>query len=268
TASQFDIDISFEGSIIIRALNRYFLHPGRLAACAVAFILAYAVVVVFWLSDGYESVDFTAFWAASWLALNHAAGAVFQTAEIAQAHAVVFPDGGYVYRWLYPPIAGLGGVLYTIPSLAAFALLWPLLGGLRGRFATAVIALTSYTILILVRNIVTGIDNVPEDVKEAADGMGYRPVRRFLQIELPLALPSIVAGVRIATVTVIGLVTVTALLGLGGFGALILDGIRRGPLPTLVVVGILGSVILATLVDFLLLRLERLLTPWSREAAT
>ena len=169
------------------------------------------------------------------------------------------------YRHLYPPIAGLGGVLYTIPSLAAFALLWPLLGGLRGRFATAVIALTSYTILILVRNIVTGIDSVPDAVAEAADGMGYRPARRFIEIELPLALPSIVAGVRIATVTIIGLVTVTSLLGLGGFGALILDGIRRGPLPTLVVVGILGSVILATVVDFALLRVERLLTPWAQE---
>lgn len=169
------------------------------------------------------------------------------------------------YRQLYAPIAGLGGVLYTIPSLAAFALLWPLLGGLRNRFATAVIALTSYTILILVRNIVTGLDSVPAEIKEAAEGMGYRPARRFLEIDLPLALPSIVAGVRIATVTVIGLVTVTALLGLGGFGALILDGIRRGLLPTLVVVGILGSVLLATAVDFLLLRLERALTPWAKE---
>lgn len=172
------------------------------------------------------------------------------------------------YRSLYAPIAGLGGVLYTIPSLAAFALLWPLFGGLRGRFAVAVVALTSYTILILVRNIVTGIDNVPADVKEAADGMGYRPARRFIEIELPLALPSIVAGVRIATVTVIGLVTVTALIGLGGFGALILDGIRRGPLPTLVVVGIIGSVVLASAVDFLLLRLERVLTPWAREGTS
>ena len=173
------------------------------------------------------------------------------------------------HRKLYAPIAGFGGVLYTIPSLAAFALLWPLLGGLRNRWPIAVIALTSYTILILVRNIVTGIDSVPEDVKEAADGMGYRPARRFLTIELPLALPSIVAGIRIATVTIVGLVTVTALIGLGGFGALILDGIRRSiPFPTEVIVGIAGSVVLATVIDFALLRVERLLTPWAQKAGS
>lgn len=167
------------------------------------------------------------------------------------------------WRRLYAPIAGLSGVLYTIPSLAAFALLWPVLGGVRNQFLIAVIALTSYTILILVRNIVTGIDGVSDDVTEAATGMGYRPVRRFLQIELPLALPAIVAGVRVATVTVIGLVTVTALIGLGGLGALILDGFRSSvPFPTRVITGTVGSVLLAMAVDFALIRIERLLTPW------
>ena len=169
------------------------------------------------------------------------------------------------WRHLYAPIAEVSGVLYTIPSLAAFALLWPLLGGVRNKFTIGVVALTSYTVLILVRNIVTGIDGVPADIREAAVGMGYRPVRRFLQVELPLALPTIVAGIRIATVTVIGLVTVTALIGLGGFGALILNGIRL-PFPTQVVVGLVGSVVLAAGVDFLLLRLERWLTPWLRTA--
>lgn len=169
------------------------------------------------------------------------------------------------WRRLYVPIAEISGVLYTIPSLAAFALLWPVLGGVRNKFTIGVVALTSYTVLILVRNIVTGIDGVPAEIREAAVGMGYRPVRRFLQIELPLALPTIVAGVRIATVTVIGLVTVTALIGLGGFGALILNGIRL-PFPTQVVVGLAGSVMLAAAVDFLLLRLERRLTPWLRTA--
>lgn len=169
------------------------------------------------------------------------------------------------WRRLYAPIAEVSGVLYTIPSLAAFALLWPLLGGVRNKFTIGVVALTSYTVLILVRNIVTGIDGVPADIREAAVGMGYRPVRRFLQVELPLALPTIVAGIRIATVTVIGLVTVTALIGLGGFGALILNGIRL-PFPTQVVVGLVGSVVLAAGVDFLLLRVERRLTPWLRAA--
>lgn len=170
------------------------------------------------------------------------------------------------WRHLYAPIAEVSGVLYTIPSLAAFALLWPLLGGVRNKFTIGVVALTSYTLLILVRNIVTGIRGVPQDIREAATAMGYRPFRRFMRVELPLALPTIVAGIRIATVTVIGLVTVTALIGLGGFGALILNGIRL-PFPTQVVVGLIGSVFLAVTVDFLLLRLERRLTPWLRQAA-
>ena len=169
------------------------------------------------------------------------------------------------WRRLYAPIAEVSGILYTIPSLAAFALLWPVLGGVRNKFTIGVVALTSYTILILVRNIVTGIDGVPSEIREAAVGMGYRPVRLFLQIELPLALPTIVAGIRIATVTVVGLVTVTALIGLGGFGSLILNGIRL-PFPTQVIVGLVGSVLLAAGIDFLLLRLERLLTPWLRTA--
>lgn len=170
------------------------------------------------------------------------------------------------WRWTYGVLSQLASVLYTIPSLAAFALLWPLLGGVRNRFTIAVAALTTYTILILLRNIVTGIEGVDPGVREAAVGMGYRPARLFLEVQLPLALPTIIAGVRIATVTVIGLVTVTALIGLGGAGGLILDGFRRGPLPTQVVAGILLSVLLAAVFDFVLLRLERLLTPWLRRA--
>lgn len=172
-------------------------------------------------------------------------------------------------RWpgAYGPIAEATGVLYTIPSLAMFALLWPLLGGVRGKELVAIFALTTYTLLILVRNVVTGLRSVPPDVLEAAQGMGYRPARQFFEIQLPLALPAIIAGVRIATVTVIGLVTVTALIGLGGLGALILDGFRRGPLPTEVLVGTFASVLLAAAIDYLLLRVERLLTPWSRRAA-
>lgn len=170
------------------------------------------------------------------------------------------------WRRTYGPLSQFASVLYTIPSLAAFALLWPLLGGVNNRFTIAVAALTTYTILILLRNIVTGIEGVSDDVREAAVGMGYRPARLFLEVQLPLALPTIIAGVRIATVTVVGLVTVTALIGLGGAGGLILDGFRRGPLPTQVVVGILLSVLLAAALDFLLLRLERALTPWLRRA--
>jgi osmoprotectant transport system permease protein len=169
-------------------------------------------------------------------------------------------------RSWYGPIIAAGGLLYTIPSLAAFALLAPFTGLTA---TTAIIALTSYTILILVRNVVTGIDGVPPEAVEAAKGMGYRPARLFFEIELPLALPVIIAGVRIAAVTVIGLVTVTALLGLGGLGQFILRGFRvLPPYPTQIIVGTLLSVVLAVVVDLALLALERALTPWSRRRVT
>jgi osmoprotectant transport system permease protein len=169
------------------------------------------------------------------------------------------------WRRLYGPIIAAGGLLYTIPSLAAFGLLHPFTGLTA---TTAIIALTSYTILILVRNVVTAIDGVPPEAVEAARGMGYRPGRLFWEIELPLALPVIVAGVRIASVTVIGLVTVTALLGLGGLGQFILRGFRvLPPYPTQIIVGTVLSVVLAIVVDLLLLGLERALTPWARRRA-
>jgi osmoprotectant transport system permease protein len=166
------------------------------------------------------------------------------------------------WRRLYGPIAAAGGVLYTIPSLAAFALLVPFFGL---SMTTAVVALTSYTILILLRNIVTGIDGVPAEVREAATGMGYRRSQVLWRVELPIALPVIVAGLRIATVTVVGLVTVTALLGLGGLGRFILDGFRRSiVLPTEILVGTVLAVVLAALLDLALLGIQRALTPWAR----
>ncbi len=163
-------------------------------------------------------------------------------------------------RWTYAPITVIGSLLYTIPSLALFALLIPITGlGL----VTAEIALVSYTILILVRNIVSGMDAVPPDVREAADAMGYRPARRLFVVELPLALPAIIAGIRIATVTVIGLVTVTALIGNGGYGAFINDGLSRD-FSTPIVVGTVLSVVLAVAADLAFAMLERVLTPWNR----
>ncbi len=166
------------------------------------------------------------------------------------------------YRWTYGPITWFGSVLYTIPSLALFSVLIPFTG--FGTL-TATIALVSYTILIFVRNIVAGIDGVPGAVRDAADGMGFTKRRRLWAVELPLALPTIVAGLRIASVTVIGLVTVTALIGAGGYGALINDGLRRN-FSTPVVVGAALSVVLAVLADVSFALLERLLTPWRRRA--
>ncbi|MEJ7802037.1 MAG: ABC transporter permease subunit, partial [Candidatus Limnocylindria bacterium] len=150
--------------------------------------------------------------------------------------------------WLEGPIIGVSGVLYAIPSLALFALLIPFTG-VRNPLLTAEIALVSYTILILLRNILAGLAAVPREVIEAADGMGYTPSQRLWKVELPVALPVIVAGLRIATVTIIGLVTVTALIGLGGLGYLIVDvGYRRFFL-TATIVGSVGAVLLAVSAD-------------------
>lgn len=167
-------------------------------------------------------------------------------------------------RWprLYRPILAVSGILYTIPSLALFALL---LAFLPLGFVTAEVALVSYCILILFRNGYTGITGVSASVTEAADGMGYTRRQRFLRVELPLAVPVIVAGLRIATVTVVGLVTVTALLGQGGFGFFILDGFRRSIVfPTEIIVGTVLSAVLAAVLDFGLLALEARVTPWRR----
>jgi osmoprotectant transport system permease protein len=167
------------------------------------------------------------------------------------------------FRWTYPPITWVTGILYTIPSLALFAFLVPITG--LG-FRTAEIGLVSYTLLILVRNIVAGIDGVPAAVKEAADGMGYEPWRRFLAVDVRLATPTIVAGVRIASVTVVGLVTITALVGEGGLGVFINDGLERN-FPTPIVVGVVLSVVLAVALDVVFVVVERALTPWARRAA-
>lgn len=165
---------------------------------------------------------------------------------------------------LYGPILGVTGTMYAIPSLALFALLTPITG--IGTVLTAEVALVSYTLLILTRNIVEGLRSVPPDVLEAAQGMGFTGLQRLARVELPLALPVIMAGVRIATVTVIGLVTVTALIGLGGLGYLIVTiGIRRGSFGfTATLTGILLAVGLALLADLALQAAERSLTPWAR----
>ncbi|HWL65681.1 MAG TPA: ABC transporter permease [Actinomycetota bacterium] len=165
------------------------------------------------------------------------------------------------HRRVYGPITLAAGVMYTIPSLALFALLIPFSGAFST--TTAVIPLIIYTLLILIRNIVAGLDSVDEDVRDAARGMGYSRRQLLWKVELPLALPAVVAGVRIATVTTIGLVTVTAVLGRGGFGYFILLGLTR-TFPTAIILGAVASMLLAMGADFVLLRVERWLAPWAR----
>ena len=165
----------------------------------------------------------------------------------------------------YGPITLVTGLLYTIPSLAAFAVLRPILGL---SLITAIVPLTTYTLLILTRNFVAGFSSVPADILEAAEGMGYTRRQRLFRVELPLSVPLIIAGIRLASVTTIGLATIAAVLGdsFGGLGQLITEGIQTF-FPTKYILGAVLSVLLAFLADFLFVRVERLVTPWAHAKA-
>jgi osmoprotectant transport system permease protein len=166
---------------------------------------------------------------------------------------------------IYAPVTALTGLLYTIPSLAAFALLRPIFGL---TLLTAIIPLTTYTLLILFRAFAAGFTSVPADILEAAEGMGYTRRQRLFRVELPLAVPLMIAGIRLASVTTIGLATIVAVLGdsFGGLGQLITEGIQ-GFFPTQYLLGALLSVLLAIAADLLFVRFGRLVTPWARAQA-
>ncbi|MFI5226115.1 MAG: ABC transporter permease [Candidatus Limnocylindrales bacterium] len=169
-------------------------------------------------------------------------------------------------RSTYPFISGASGILYTIPSLAVFFALVSVTGL---SLLTAEIPLVMYTLVILVRNIVAGFDAAPADVLEAADGMGYERPERFRRVVVPLAVPLMIAGLRLASVSTIALVTVTATLGdaFGGLGFFILEGYHRA-FPTEIVAGAVPSILLAMAVDVLFVRLQGRLTPWSAQQAS
>ena len=164
------------------------------------------------------------------------------------------------FRWTAGPINGLTASLYTIPSVALFGILVPYFGLSR---LTAVLPLAMYTLIILVTNIVAGFNAVPREVREAADGMGMTPARRVLRVELPLAAPYIIAGLRIAIVSTVGLVTVAAIIGQGGLGRLILDGLLRN-FWTPMTIGAGLSILLALALDALILFAGKRATPWDR----
>ena len=180
---------------------------------------------------------------------------------VAVGLAISLPLGvaAWRLRWLRTPLLGFAGILYVVPSIALLSLIAPITGFFS--VTTAEVALVSYTLLILLRNIVAGLESVPEDVNEAARGMGYSPAQVLLKVQLPLALPSVLAGVRVATVTVVGLVNVTALLGQGGLGQLIIQGFTED-FNTPVVAGLVLSVLLAGVADALLVLAEHASTPW------
>ena len=166
-------------------------------------------------------------------------------------------------RAAYAPITGVTGLLYTIPSLALFPLFIPATGLTD---LTAVIPLVLYSLLIFVRNVAAGLDGVPRDVLEAADGSGYSASTRFWQVEVPLATSLIVAGVRLATVSTIGLVPISGILGdrFGGLGFFIFEGRRHGFFATEIFLGGLATIVLAVAVDLVLVAVQRRLTPWAR----
>jgi osmoprotectant transport system permease protein len=178
--------------------------------------------------------------------------------------AVAFPLGLAGYRWRrsYPAILGVTSVLYTIPSLSLLVLLGLGFGLGLLNDTPLIVALAIYTLAILVRNLVEGLRAVPGSVKDAATGVGYTPLRSLLTIELPLAIPAVIAGLRVAAVSTISLVSVGGVLGRGGLGFLFFEGYRRNRTSE-IIAGIGASILLAVVVDIALVLTRRVLTPWT-----
>jgi osmoprotectant transport system permease protein len=164
-------------------------------------------------------------------------------------------------------LVNISGLLYTIPSLALFVLLPPLLGTGILNPANVIVALTVYTVALLVRTVTDGLGAVPAVVVNSATAMGYTPFRRFLGVELPLAVPVILAGLRVASVSSISLVTVGAVIGFGGLGKMFTDAFQRD-IPSETIAGIVLVLLLALALDGLILLAGRALTPWSRAVST
>ncbi len=177
--------------------------------------------------------------------------------------AIAFALGVLAHRRrrLIGPITQVTGILYTLPSVALFFLLLPITG--RGT-DTALIALVGYTLLILFRNVTLGLDGVPPEARDAGRGMGLTQRQLLWKVEMPLAAPEILAGLRIATTTTVGLTSLVFLAGAGGLGDAIFDDVR---FRSNVVVASALCVLLAVVLDLLLLALQRLVTPWARKAA-
>ncbi|WP_248958077.1 ABC transporter permease [Sphaerisporangium perillae] len=176
---------------------------------------------------------------------------------------IALPLGLASARWrvLYQPTVGLMNVVYSLPSLAVFIVLIPVTG--LAERATVIIPLTFYSLAVLIPAVVDGLEAVPDHVRQSAVAMGFGPMRRLLQVDLPIAVPVVLAGLRVATVSSISLVSVGALIGRGGLGYLFIDGWQR-QFYTPIVVGIVLVVALAVLADGLLVLAQRLLTPWAR----
>ena len=207
-----------------------------------------------WIGDNFTDEILPALW-------GHI---ILSFVSVGIALLIALPTGVLVarYRKAYQPVTYLTGILFAIPSLAFFAILVAIPGIGIGR-TPAIIALVAYSLLVLIRNVVTGIDSVPPETIDAARGMGLTNRQILFGVELPLALPVIVAGIRIATVTMIGIAAIAAYISAGGLGTLIFRGISQN-FPTRIIVGAALTTLLAVAADFLLLRIERALRPWAR----
>lgn len=197
------------------------------------------------------------------LALEHV---MLSLVSIAIATIIAIPVGIWAHGRArrIGVITTFAGALYTVPSLALFALLVPVIGlGM----VPVVLGLVLYAQLMLVRAVVAGLDSVPEDVRDAAVGMGVDRWTVLTRIDMPLALPVFLAGMRVATVTVIGIATVGAVIDAGGLGELIFLGIQRNSTDR-VLAGAIAVTVLAIAADYALVRAERLATPWTRRAGT
>lgn len=183
-----------------------------------------------------------------------------QAVALALLLAVPLAAAARFWERLEGPVIGVAGVLYTIPSLAIFGLLAPITG--IGR-TTVLIALVAYALLVLVRNTVVGLKAVPPEVRDAAAGMGYSRFRALVAVELPVALPTIIVGIRLATVTTVALVTVGVVVGYGGLGQLMFRGLYSDYRAEVFTATIL-CLLLALVADLALWALGWLLTPWSR----
>jgi osmoprotectant transport system permease protein len=182
--------------------------------------------------------------------------------------ALALPVGYLAVRYprLHQPILNTGGVVYSIPSLALFLLLPPILGLQVLNPLNIVVALSLYTFALLTRTVADGLTSVQGQTTQAALALGYRPVRQLFGVELPMALPVMMAGLRVATVANISLVSVGAFIGVGGLGALFTKGLQLG-FPEPIIVGIVLSVLLAAICDLGIVLLQRRLTPWTRVVA-
>lgn len=168
------------------------------------------------------------------------------------------------FGWLYPPLIVGTGLLYTLPSLAVFILLPGILHTQILDPVNVIVAMTIYTVALLVRTVADGLGAVPEDVRMSATAMGYRGVSRFLKVELPLAVPVIAAGLRVAAVSNVSIVSVAAIIGVSQLGSLFTDGFNRNFLDP-IVIGIVACVLLALVLDLVIVGLSRALTPWLRQ---